>query len=689
MAVVVAQNKTKPAQGLPSSDLLVAVGAVVIVGMMVVPLPGWLLDGLLGINITVALTILLVVLYAAKPLDFSSFPSMLLLVTLFRLALNIAATRLILLHAEAGTIIAAFGSVVVGGNYVVGLVVFVILIIIQFVVITNGAGRVAEVAARFTLDAMPGKQMAIDADLNAGLIDEAEAKKRRLTIAQESDFYGSMDGASKFVRGDAIAAVIMIIINILGGFTVGVLQHKMDLATSLQTYTLLTIGEGLVTQIPALLISTATGLIVTRVSSDETNLGRNMSIQILSQPKAIATAAGIFIALGMMPGIPKAPFLLVGVMTGLVAMMVSKPAEVLAPPTPQETAPKVPENLAALVGVDPLEIEIGYGLIALADRKQSGDLLDRITSLRRQLASESGLVVPPVRVRDNLQLKPVEYVIKLKGVQAAKGEAYPGQLLAMNPTDSILALPGLRTTEPAFGLPAVWIAEQDRGLAESMGCSVVDCTTVLITHLAEFIRRHASEIITRQDVQALIDSVREKSPVVVNELVPDVMTVGEVQRVLCRLLDERVDVRDLGSILESLADWARLTKDEDLLVERVRERLARQLTLQYQEADGKVYVFTLDPQLEQHLSESIRQTENGMRCIIDPELLQKILLSARDQMERLAANGRQPVALVSPPVRIHFRRLIDRNLPQLSVLSYNEIAAGVNVESIGMLTVEL
>ncbi|MCC6483935.1 MAG: flagellar biosynthesis protein FlhA [Armatimonadetes bacterium] len=679
-----------PQRKLVSPDLVSALGAVLIVGMMVVPLPSWLLDILLGFNITLALTIMLVVIYSARPLDFSSFPSMLLIVTLFRLALNISATRLILLHAEAGAIISAFGSVVVGGNYIVGLVVFIILVMIQFVVITNGAGRVAEVAARFTLDAMPGKQMAIDADLNAGLINEDEARERRKKIAEESDFYGAMDGASKFVRGDAIAAVIIIVVNILGGFTVGIVQHHMDLQTALQTYTLLTIGEGLVAQIPALLISTATGLVVTRANG-ETNLGANLSTQMLAQPKAIGTAAGVFLMLGLVPGIPKAPFLFVGTMAGLLAMTLSRQqAAASARPAAQEQpdAPKPPENLAELVGVDPLELEIGYGLIVLADRKQGGDLLDRVTALRRQMATESGFVTPPIRVRDNLQLKPTEYAVKLKGVEVARGESYPGQLLAMNPSGGSIDIPGLRTTEPAFGLPAVWIAEQDRSIAESLGCSVVDAVTVLITHLSEFVRSHASEIVTRQDVQAIIDSVKEKAPIVVDELVPKIMSVGEVQRVLCRLLDERVDVRDVSSILEALADHAPLTKDVDILVEKVRERLGRQITRQHTEPDGRLHVFTVDPRIEHHLSESLRQTENGVRCIIDPELLQKILLSVRDQMERIAMNGHSPLALVSAPVRMHFRRLVERNFPQLPVLSYNEIPTGVNVESTGMVMVE-
>ncbi|MEI6915990.1 MAG: flagellar biosynthesis protein FlhA, partial [Armatimonadota bacterium] len=689
MAVAVAQPNNANAKGkLLSPDLLTALGAVMIIGMMVVPLPGWLLDLLLALNITMALTIMLVVIYSVKPLEFSSFPSLLLIVTLFRLALNISATRLILLHGEAGAIIAAFGSVVVGGNYIVGMVVFIILVMIQFVVITNGAGRVAEVAARFTLDAMPGKQMAIDADLNAGLIDEVEAKERRKKIAEESDFYGAMDGASKFVRGDAIAAVIMIIVNILGGFTVGIVQHQMDLTTALQTYTLLTIGEGLVAQIPALMISTATGLVVTRSHSD-VNLGRNLSAQILGQPKAIGTAAGIFGALALVPGIPKLPFMVIAALAGFTAFTLSNRKQVASataqrPGTPggqpDGEGPKIPENLAELVGVDPLELEIGYGLIVLADRKQGGDLLDRVTSLRKQMATEAGLIVPPVRVHDNLQLKPAEYAIKLKGVECVRGEAYPGQLLAMNPSGGPLDLPGLRTNEPAFGLPAVWIAEQDRSVAESIGCSVVDCTTVLITHLSEFIRSHASEIVTRQDIQAIIDTVKEKNPIVVEELVPKIMTVGEVQRVLCRLLEERVDVRDVGSIFEALADWAPLTKDVDILVERVRERLGRQIIKQHVESDGTLHVFTVDPRLEHTLSESLRQTENGIRCIVEPSLLQSLLLSVRDQMEQLAMNGHSPAALLSPPIRMHFRRLTERNFPQLPVLSYGEISTGINVE---------
>lgn len=700
MSVTVAQPKQRTLPAWMTNDVVTAVGAVVIIGFMVVPIPPWLLDLLLCINITLALTILLVTIYCMNPLDFSSFPSLLLIVTLFRLALNISATRLILLHAEAGSIIHAFGGVVVGGNYIVGMVVFVILVIVQFVVITNGAGRVAEVAARFTLDAMPGKQMAIDADLNAGLIDEEQARERRTEIAQEADFYGAMDGASKFVRGDAIAAVIMIIINILGGFTVGIVQHQMDLTTSLQTYTLLTIGEGLVTQIPALLISTATGLLITRAAS-EANLGTKMSAQILAQPKAIGTAASIFMAMSLVPGMPKVPVILIGIITAALAYSLGKSQttqkqavldrqKAAAVAKAQEDAtPKAPENLASLVGVDILELEIGYGLIVLADRKQGGDLLDRVTSLRRQLATESGLVAPPVRVRDNLQLKPAEYCIKLKGVPVARGEIYPGQYLAMNPAGGAIDLPGLRTQEPAFGLPAVWVAEQDKSLAESQGCSVVDSTTVLITHLSEFIRSHAGEILTRQEVQNILESVKERAPIVVEELVPNLLTVGDVQKVLAFLAAERVDIRDMVTILECLADNARYTKDIELLVERVRERLCRQISRQYLEDDGRMYVFTMDPGLEHHIAESLRQTEGGLRCVIEPALMQRILLGTRDFMERLAVAGHQPIALVSPKIRPHFRGLVEKNLPQLIVLSYNEIAPGINVDAVGMLTVEL
>ncbi|MDO8586201.1 MAG: flagellar biosynthesis protein FlhA [Armatimonadota bacterium] len=669
---------------LKYSDLLVGVAAVVVVGMMVMPMPNWLLDMLLTLNITAALTILLVTAYSTEPLQFASFPAMLLVTTLFRLGLNIAATRLILLNGDAGAVIAAFGNVVVGGNYVVGVVVFAILIIIQFVVITNGTGRVAEVAARFTLDAMPGKQMAIDADLNAGIINEEEAQRRRRTISRESDFYGAMDGASKFVRGDAIAAVVMILVNVLGGFMVGVAQRHMDLATALRTYTLLTVGEGLVTQIPALLVSTATGLMVTKASS-ENSIGGEMISQI-AQPKALAATAAISGVLAFIPGLPKLPFLMIACGCGALAYLLRHRAAPGQEIAPKPDPPKAPESMTDLLGVDAIELELGYGIIPLADVKQGGDLLERITAIRRRAAVEMGILVPAIRVRDNLQLKPNDYCVKLRGVEIARGQVYPGQALAMNPGGVTAELRGIETVEPAFGLPAIWIPEAQQSEAELAGYTVVDPLTVLVTHLTELIRSYAQELLTRQNTQTLIDTVKQDAPALIEELVPHVLGIGEIQKSLQNLLAERVSIRDLSAILEALADGGRLTKDTDLLTEYVRQALARQVTSQNQCDDGVVRAFTLDPQLEQMLAEGLRQTDNGVQLVIDPSLAQQVLEATRSQVEQMAAKGYQPVGLCSPRIRFHYRRLIGGMAPTLAVLSYNEISAGTRLETVGMVT---
>lgn len=685
MATSMAQSRVARLQAvLKYSDFLVAVAAVIIVGMMIMPLPEWLLDVLLTLNITLALTVLLVTIYTIQPLEFASFPSMLLVATLFRLALNIAGTRLILLHGGAGAVISAFGGVLVGGNYVVGLVVFIILVIIQFVVITNGTGRVAEVAARFTLDAMPGKQMAIDADLNAGMIDEEEARIRRKTISREADFYGAMDGASKFVRGDAIAAVIMIIINIIGGFVIGVVQRKMDLMSAIQTYTLLTVGLGLVTQIPALLVSTATGLMVTKAAS-ESNLGNELATQMLAQPKALDITAGICTVLALIPGIPKLPFLAVAV-GGVILARVLKQQVQMKPDTTEVEAPKPPESMTDLLAVDPIEVELGYGLIPLADPKQGGDLLERITAVRRQAATDMGLLVPAVRVRDNMGLKPNAYSVKLRGVEIANGEIYAGQMLAMNPGTATVPLKGIETIEPAFGLPAIWISDLQQSEAEQAGYTVVDPLTVMITHLTEIIRKNAAEILTRQDTQTLLDAMKAQAPSVVEELIPNLLTVGEVQTVLQNLLSERVSIRDLAVILEALADAARLTKDTDLLTDYVRQALSRQITKQYQSPDGTVRVFTLDPAIEQMIADGIRVTDNGSQLALEPKAAQDILEQTRDQAERMAALGYQPVALCSPRVRMHFRRLVQPMAATLAVLSFHELAPGVRLETVGMVS---
>jgi len=666
------------------SDVLVAVGAVLIVLMMIVPMPRWALDLLLVFNIALTLAVLLVSVYTRDPLEFAVFPALLLVATLFRLALIISATRLILLHAEAGAIIAAFGSFVVGGNYVVGIVVFLIIVIIQFVVVTNGAQRVAEVAARFTLDAMPGKQMAIDADLNSGLIDENEARKRRKMIGQEADFYGAMDGASKFVRGDAIAAIIIILINILGGFAIGITQKGMTLVNALQTFTLLTIGEGLVIQIPALLMSTAAGLIVTRSASDS-HLGEDLTTQMLAQPRAIAIAAAVLLMFVLIPGLPKLPFIVAAATVGALAYAVRtsrrEPAEAPAGKPRTQT-----EDMMALLAVDPVELEIGYGLIALADPGQGGDLLDRITAVRRQIAVDLGIVVPPLRVRDNMQLKPNSYAIKLRGVELARGELYAKHMLAMNPGNATRALRGMETREPAFGLPALWVAEGDRIEAEVAGYTVVDTSTVLVTHLSELIKRHAWEILTRQDVRNLLDNVKARSPALVDELAPELMNVGEVQNVLQGLLRERVSIRDLDTILEALADNARVTKDPGALVECARRALARGITRQHLSADGALHAFTVDPGVEDAVVSSIRQTPAGNELALEPETALSILRRTHEQAERAAAQGYQPLALCSPVARPWFRRLIEPALPSLAVLSQAEIAGGIEVKSLGTVT---
>ena len=674
------------------SDVLVAVAAVMVVGMMILPMPHWLLDILLCGNIALALSILLVTMYTSQPLEFSSFPSMLLMTTLFRLSLNISATRLILLHASAGQVITAFGSVVVGGNYVVGIVVFAILVVIQFLVITSGAGRVAEVAARFTLDAMPGKQMAIDADLSAGIIDDNEARRRRKEVAREADFYGAMDGAGKFVRGDAIAAIIMIIVNVIGGFVVGVAQHSMNLVDALQTYTLLTVGEGLVTQIPALLVSTAMGLMVTK-NGGEKSLGFELITQIASKPKALSITSAVFVLMMVVPGMPKLPLILAAVICGVAAYMLTQSANQAQQAEKQRAErqrelPKAPESMTDLIGVDPLTLEIGYGLIPLADPKQGGDLLDKITMIRRQAATEMGVLVPAIRVRDNVQLGSNEYVVRLRGTETARGEIFPEQYLAMNPGGATDKLTGIDTTEPAFGLPATWIAEGQKMFAEVAGYTVVEPTTVLITHLTEIVRRHSAELLTRQETQQIIDAARQEAPAVVNELIPDAMALGDVQKVLQNLLRERVAVKDIVTILEALADYAGATKDTDILTEYVRQRLGLAICRRYTTDDGVLTVFSLHPAVEQVIVDGVRQTELGARLILDPSRVQELLQRTRDQIEAMAQHGHEPIMLCSPRIRLHMRRLIEQSFPTVAVLSYAEIAPDVNIESIGLVTLD-
>ncbi len=672
------------------SDILVAGLVVLILVMMIVPLPAFLLDALLVFNITCSLVILLLTMYTKDALEFSSFPSLLLIATLFRLALNVSSTRLILLHGYAGRVIEAFGNFVVGGNYVVGMVVFIILVIIQFVVITNGAGRVAEVAARFTLDAMPGKQMAIDADLNAGLIDEESARTRRRNIELEADFYGAMDGASKFVRGDAIAGVIITIVNILGGIVIGMLQLGLPIVDALQRYALLTVGDGLVSQIPALLISTATGIIVTRAAA-QSNFGQEVIGQLLAQPRALAIATGLLVIFGLIPGLPKVPFFALAGIGGVLTYVVSssKEAEISEREREKERAPaaRQPESVMPLLAVDPLELEIGYGLLSFADEKQDdGGLLRRVTMVRRQIALELGLVLPHVRIRDNIQLPPADYAIKIRGVEVARGEITVGHYLAMDPGIVTQPVPGIQTTEPAFGFPALWITEQEKERAEMAGYTVVDPVSVIVTHLTEVIRRHASELLGRQDTANLIEHVRKTEPAVVDELIPNLMTIGEVQRVLQNLLREGVSIRNTASILESLGDHARETRELDMLTEYARSALVREISRHYRNPDGEIVVATVDPVLEEKIAGLIGVSREAKASGLDFDFSQRVVGAVATMAERMAREGYQPVILTRPGVRFYLKRMIERVLSNVVVLSYSEIADDEKVRSVGMVS---
>ncbi len=689
-ANVVAMSQSRGLRRLMQySDILLALAVVVVVGMLIIPFPDWLLDVLITVNISVALIVLLVSMYILEPLQFSAFPSLLLVATLFRLGLNISATRLILLNANAGKVIASFGQFVVGGNYVVGIVVFIILVVIQFVVITNGAGRVAEVAARFTLDAMPGKQMSIDADLNAGLVTEEEARRRRRTVESEADFYGAMDGASKFVKGDAIAGIIIIFINIIGGLIIGVLQHNMDFVRALQTYTLLTVGDGLVSQIPALLISTATGIIVTRAAS-ESNLGHDLASQILTNPRALFIVSVILFAFGLVPGLPTLPFFTIAAILGAVAYMLRRTmrqerAEAVEkmPAKDKEMLPTDPESVVKLLQVDPMELEIGYGLIPLVDAEQGGNLLSRISLIRRQVALDLGIVIPTIRIRDNLQLDPNAYAIKLRGVEIARGEVRVNRFLAMNPGTAEESLEGIPTREPTFGLPAIWIAADEKERAEMLGYSVVDPSAVITTHLTEVIKANAPLILSRQDVQTLINNVKADHSAVVEELLPELVTIGDIQKVLQNLLHERVSIRDLVTILETIANYARSTRDPDALSEYVRQALARSICSQYADASGALHVITLSPQIQQLLSKGLLQAEQGAIISLEPGQTQRFLQRLAQEMEKMAGAGYQPVLLCLSKIRLPLKKITERSLPNLIVLSYSEIAPQFSVHASG------
>lgn len=673
------------------SDVAMAVLVVAVICVLVLPIPPGLLDFALAFNIAFSMVILIATLYITNPLDLSVFPGMLLIVTLIRLSLNVASTRLILGSGYAGEVINSFGNFVVKGNYVVGFIVFLILVIIQFVVITKGATRISEVAARFTLDAMPGKQMAIDADLNAGLISDADARNRRMAIAKEADFYGAMDGASKFVRGDAIAGILITAVNIIGGFIIGVVMQDLSMTEALRTYTLLSVGDGLVTQIPALIVSTSAGIVVTR-SAAESNLGRDLTRQLTYQPRAIMVASGVIFAFGIVPGMPTVPFVGLGTILGVLAFLIERSRkketeqkrleEVRQKEQPRE------EKAEDLLKIDTLEVEIGYGLIPLVDAKQDGDLLDRIAIIRRQLAMDTGIIVPPIRIRDNVQLEPNRYAVKIKGLKVAEGDLMPDHVMAINPGYIEDEIEGFDTQEPAFNLRARWIIPGLKDTAEARGYTVVEPTAVLSTHLTEIIRTNAAEIVSRQDVQRLLDNLKTEQPALVDGVVGDLVSLPTIHRIITQLLSERVPIRDLASIMETISDYAETTKDPEVLAEYCRIAQRRQISDMLKDDQNKIHCFTLAPQIEQLLANSVQNTKQGIMLVLAPEITEKLVQTTIKQADNMSTGGHHPICLTSPNVRLAFRRLMETSLPQLMVVSYNEIHRDVEVISTGMVEME-
>ncbi|MEB3286398.1 MAG: flagellar biosynthesis protein FlhA [Vampirovibrionales bacterium] len=679
------------------TDVLLAIAVVMVLCMMLIPLPAILLDILLTINIALAVTILMVTLYTQEPLQYSTFPVILLFATLFRLGLNVSATRLILLHGEAGQVIHAFGSFVIGGNYVVGLLLFIILIVINFIVITNGAGRVSEVAARFTLDSMPGKQLSIDADLNAGMIDEKEAKHRRQKIQREADFYGTMDGASKFVKGDAIAAIIITVINIVAGLIIGVAQLGMPIDQAAATYTVLTVGDGLVSQMPALIISAATGILVTRVSSDDNTLGEEIGLQMFNNPKVLSLVGGLLLLMGLIPGMPNIPFLVIGGLGVFSAIRLSQgirdkeklvqDAETREKLTHKKKA--TTENVLDLLQVEPMELEIGYRLVPLIEPDAGGDLLERISQIRRQVALELGFVLPSVRVRDNLQLPPNQYQIKLRGVMIDSGEVMSDLWLAMSTDPDVSEdIKGIATKEPAFGLPATWIGEDQKEEAELAGYTVVSPSAVVSTHLTEVIKRFASEIFSRLEVQNILVNVKKTNDSLVSDLIPDAITEAELHIILQNLLREKVCIRDMVSILEAIGYHNRVSKDPDYLTEQCRMALSRTICKQHQNPDtGELPVLTLDPAIEEQMAQGLSQ--DGTQLSLGPVMTQNLFGAFNKEIERsISSSGVQPVILCNAKLRLPLRRLIERVLPQIAVLSYNEIGPSIKAVSVGNVRLE-
>ncbi|HEY4565814.1 MAG TPA: flagellar biosynthesis protein FlhA [Savagea sp.] len=673
-------------------DIGVLASVIMIVAMLVIPLPSWLLSFLIIINITLGLLVLLTAMNMREALEFSVFPSLLLLLTLFRLGLNVSTTRAILTRGEAGGVVDTFGTFVTGGNVVVGLVVFVILIIIQFIVITKGSERVSEVSARFTLDAMPGKQMSIDADLNAGMISEVEARERREKVSNEADFYGAMDGATKFVKGDAIAGIIIVIINLLVGMIIGVVQMDLSFAEAAARFSRLTVGDGIVSQIPALLISTGTGIVVTRTAS-EGNLGTDITSQLFGQPKLLYVAATTIFLLGLVT--PISNLLTIPIAAAMAAGAVSmnrveeEDEEELLEMEEEEEEDEMrsPENVINLLSVDPIEFEFGYGLIPLVDADQGGDLLDRVVMIRRQLALELGLVIPVVRIRDNIQLQPNEYRIKVKGNEMARGELLLDHYLAMSPGGDD-TIEGIDTVEPSFGLPAKWITEETKEDAEILGYTVVDPPSVVSTHLTEVIRANAADLLGRQETKQLVDHIQESNPILVDELTPTPLAIGEIQKVLAKLLAEKVSIRNLPVIFETLADYSKYTSDVDLLAEYVRQALARQITMQYAPADqSALKVLTVSGAVEKVIADNIQQTEQGNYLSLNPETSQQILETIAQEIERIALMDQTPVILCSPAIRMYLRQITERYFPQIPILSYNELEASIEVQSVGVVDI--
>ncbi len=675
-----------------NSDVAIAIGLIIILGVMVVPIPPLLLDMFLALSIAISIGIMLLAVYAKKPLDFSTFPTILLITTLLRLSLNVASTRNILLNgasegtAAAGHIIQSFGEFVVGGNYAVGIIIFMILVVINFIVITKGAGRVAEVSARFTLDAMPGKQMAIDADLNAGLINEQEAKKRRAEVAQEADFYGSMDGASKFVRGDAIAGILITAINVIGGIIIGVAQNDMSFSDAARTFTLLTVGDGLIAQIPALIISTAAGIITTRNSNSEA-LGKQVGEEFTAHPKAFYITAGCMAMFGLIPGFPGLPFMAMAGMIGFAGFKIQKNQEhakeaKASSAVALESKPKA-ETLESLLPVELVQLDVGYGIVSIVDAEQNGDLLERISHIRKQFATDWGLIIPSVRIKDNLELKPGGYSIKLKGIEVAKGELMPDHMMAMDPGTVIEQMDGVETKEPVFGLPAIWITDDRKDEAQYNGYTVVDLSTIVATHLTEVLKANLSELFGRQELVKVLDNFKEENPKVISDLIPDIMPLGTVLKVLQNLLREGVSIRDLRTILETLAEYGGSSKDADALTEYVRSGLYRTITERIKSSQGDVPLFTLDRSLEETVARSIIHTDHGTQLNLDPKVTQTILASLNEKIEEATSQGEKMVVLCSPVIRRHFKRLTEKFIPNMIVVSHNELSPDINIRSLG------